>query len=433
MQWNKCQIFTWDKLREAHWKELRIRFGTDFVGVEWQDVRDFEKSRTTSADQAYWAVPRNWASLSHYEIYSMLYRIENALRVFVYLVLKNTMGSNWRLAKASGVDRTIDSISKQKQDMAADFGHLAVEASHPILSLTCDELVKIIVDLGQWKYFKKYFPAKREIVQSKFEEIIQVRNHLAHFRPVNEKMSDLVRLNSEHLLPIVETYLNQAIYQEHALGSRIAEKWHRELNDLLQTETRFFRLGASQSADKEWIKITLVTSYQLRNYAGHRVTLAGLLSMSPNIREAVSYVYEDSEGYRANYDSFIAQNAFTNLGGNDSINIPMVFSKAQLSKKCDEVRGDLERIVAALEKEYLAVEDDEHFAGDILQLTSFSNRDVFYPTDAIDCGVRVNNFYPRSVEEKYSDIWWPEGWYPDEPQHYISSAWWYPLCRRNLE
>ena len=55
--------------------------------MEWKSAeeKDFEA----------YEIPDEWLYLRYYEAFNVLFRIENALRVFVYVVLKSKYLSSW--------------------------------------------------------------------------------------------------------------------------------------------------------------------------------------------------------------------------------------------------------------------------------------------------------------------------------------------------
>lgn len=47
-------------------------------------------------------IPERWLHLYYYEALNILFRFENSLRVFVYVVLKNELKNKWQEAALSG-------------------------------------------------------------------------------------------------------------------------------------------------------------------------------------------------------------------------------------------------------------------------------------------------------------------------------------------
>jgi len=65
--------------------------------MEWQKPEQIEGGGVK--------IPDNWLYLHYYEALSSLFRIENALRVFVFLVLKTEIGHTWRDLEIASVVR----------------------------------------------------------------------------------------------------------------------------------------------------------------------------------------------------------------------------------------------------------------------------------------------------------------------------------------
>ena len=77
---------------------------------------------------------------------NILFRLENALRVFVYVVLKTEFGGKWAditIGSDDG-DNTIAAIAKKRRSQAGTFGYLGYPVSSPLLYLNTGELTRII-------------------------------------------------------------------------------------------------------------------------------------------------------------------------------------------------------------------------------------------------------------------------------------------------
>ncbi len=66
------------------------------------------------------------------------------------------------------------------------FGYLGYPINAPVMHLTSGELVRLITSDTFWPLFKDFFLASRQVVTLKLQEVGDVRNALAHFRPVSE-------------------------------------------------------------------------------------------------------------------------------------------------------------------------------------------------------------------------------------------------------
>ena len=55
---------------------------------------DWTKAQAKEAQEG-WIIPGTWLHLHCYEVLNILFQIENGLRVFVYLVLKDEQKEKW--------------------------------------------------------------------------------------------------------------------------------------------------------------------------------------------------------------------------------------------------------------------------------------------------------------------------------------------------
>lgn len=151
-------------------------------------------------------VPERWLHLYYYETLNILFRFENALRLFVYVILKKHLGKDWDQASV-GENSTIRTETRKRIAQASEHGYLGYEVSSPMLYLNSGELIAIIISDAYWKHFAKYFRATKQIVSTKLAEIGTVRNSVAHFRPIREDDLALVKQNSKHVLQEIEACL----------------------------------------------------------------------------------------------------------------------------------------------------------------------------------------------------------------------------------
>lgn len=54
--------------------------------MEWKKSKQNQDSVT---------IPDRWVFMHFYEAYNILFRIENALRVFIYMILRNKFKDKW--------------------------------------------------------------------------------------------------------------------------------------------------------------------------------------------------------------------------------------------------------------------------------------------------------------------------------------------------
>jgi hypothetical protein len=72
----------------------------------------------TSKTEGSVSIPKRWLHLHYYEALNILFRMENALRVFVYVVLKNNFHEKWTetvMQTAEGEQSTIESTAAKRE------------------------------------------------------------------------------------------------------------------------------------------------------------------------------------------------------------------------------------------------------------------------------------------------------------------------------
>ena len=87
-------------------------------------------------------IPESWLFLHYYEALTVLFRIENALRVFVFSVLKNEFREKWletNITSDDSTQGTITSIAKRRINQARSFGYLGY-------SITCPSCILPVVN-----------------------------------------------------------------------------------------------------------------------------------------------------------------------------------------------------------------------------------------------------------------------------------------------
>src|SRR2546427_4443430 len=203
------------------------------------------------------AVPKTWVFPHYYDALTTLFRMENALRIFVHIILKNECGAKWcdlSVTSDDSQEGTISSIAKRRQAQAGTFGYLCFPISCPIMHLTSGELVRLLTSDGQWKSFKQHFPAGREIVRNKLDEIGCVRNALAHFRPLKPDDVALVKQNAQHVLSEVEKTIEEVCGCYATVPTNTTDEWYKELTTLGSDHCK---IGLTQSPAETWIGISV--------------------------------------------------------------------------------------------------------------------------------------------------------------------------------
>lgn len=246
-------------------------------------------------------IPASWVFLHYYEAFNLLFRVENALRVFVYVVLKNELKQNWAGAQVTGDDEqgTIVSLAHKRMGQAQTFGYLGYGISCPIMHLNSGELTRLIVSDAYWKLFKPYFFGSKDIIKNKLDEIGSVRNSLAHFRPIRSDDVDVIKQNSKHILLGIEQLLQQVLVQQQVIPTNSQDEWYRNLRAL---GTDLCGLTFFQSEDENWVRISMTYNLpviKVAKYGGVVVSYtvltvksAAILTQYAEITNDVGYLSE---------------------------------------------------------------------------------------------------------------------------------------------
>jgi hypothetical protein len=195
-------------------------------------------------------VPGTWLFTHYYDALTVLFRVENALRLFVYVVLKERYGPQWADIEISSDEQaktTIAALARRRVEQRRTFGYLTHPIESPLMHLTSGELVGLITHDSYWPTFKDYFPAARSVVTLKLQEIGTVRNALAHFRPVSASDVEVVKLNANQMLADVERTLIELIACAHTVPTNTDDEWYKELRTLGSDHVT---LAFSQSGDQ---------------------------------------------------------------------------------------------------------------------------------------------------------------------------------------
>lgn len=218
--------------------------------MKWTDATPLPESNGVH-------IPDNWLFLHYYEALSILFRIENTLRTFVYVVLKDKHKDAWRTLSIDtddGGQTNIDAAAKRRATQDATFGYLGYFTSSPLMHLTSGELIRLVVSDAYWPLFKAYFPATKSIVQTKLEEIGNVRNALAHFRPLKPDDVQVVRQNANQVLSRVEETLARLVTAGIPVPTNTTDPWYTEIKTLSAPN---IKIVFQQSDDERWISLDL--------------------------------------------------------------------------------------------------------------------------------------------------------------------------------
>lgn len=325
-------------------------------------------------------IPATWLYNHYYEALNALFRIENSLRTFVFIVLKDNKKLAWTqlsLKTEDGNETTIESIAKRRLSQDRVFGYLGYPIASPLMHLTSGELIRIILSDAYWPMFSKHFPAQREIVQTKLEEIGNVRNALAHFRPIARDDVQVVKQNANQVLSGVESLLVSVVNCIDNIPTNSKHAWYKNLKML---SGPYVQLQFNQSIDTKWVRIgikyacpTVSTPSLYEKYRSYKVLtintpriLIDSKTILPNVifvSEQIPYTVMPADGI----PSF-------------SKTVRLLFSPETLADKHEELKKELEELLARITNETDLIKEDNLARGDIVQGVSVSaSRDAETP------------------------------------------------------
>lgn len=319
-------------------------------------------------------VPKRWLYPHYYEALNILFRTENALRVFVYIALKNNYFDKWTdtpLQVSDEEQSTISSLAKKRITQAQGFGYLGYEIKSPLMHLNSGELVRLITSDAHWNIFKNYFKGKREIIRTKLDEVGTVRNSLAHFRPIKRDDIELIKQNVKHALIGVEECLSAMTQTYNVVPTNTKEDWYRSLKTL---GTDLCEIQLYQSNSEEWIRLQITFSSKILikdQWWGEHISYTVLNLVSPaiiksyeHIRKYVTYVTEFIPYAKLNDDlmpTFKKAVSFT-------------FSKDVIASNQKEISADIKNVLLKVQEEVALVEQDNLAKGDLVETARTSAR-----------------------------------------------------------
>jgi len=328
---------------------------------------DWKQSKNT--ENNIYELPGHWLKIEYFDALNILFRVENSLRMFVYIILKNEFKEKWKdLSVTSDDDETssIGAIAKRRLTQDKNYAYLGYVITSPLLHLTSGELIRIITSDSYWKLFKEYFPGSREIIKNKLDEIGNVRNSLAHFRPIKKGDIELVKQNSVHTLSIIEEGLTDFILCSDIVPTNTEEDWYKELITLGVEEVK---LSFKQSKGEQWIKIILSFEPPIlvtkNDWMGYSLRTANLKtdSLLLNYPELSKYVICATERIPHSYTK-----EPQNVKIEKSINLS--FSRNCLSKNFAQIKNEIEKILLKITQETALIKEDNLARGKLIEVVS---------------------------------------------------------------
>ncbi len=337
------------------------------------DWRKAEKQADDYKSTTY-TIPNRWLNMHYYEALNILFRVENALRVFVYIVLKNTFFEKWhdiQIEVSEGQTTSISAASKKRISQARDFGYLGYEISSPLMNLNSGELVRLITSDEYWKYFAKYFKGRKEIIRNKLDEIGSIRNALAHFRPIKEDDVELVKQTAKHVLIAVEASLAEITSLHTAVPTNTTDVWYKKIATL---GNKSCSISMFQSQTEDWIRIQIVfksTTINISRFSEDWLSYQILNLKTPNICTQ----HQDL----INYVTYISENIPYLTMPNDlkpdfSKIVSLVFSKQVIADKLNLILSNLESLLNNIASEEELVASDSLARGKLIESITVSAR-----------------------------------------------------------
>ena len=288
--------------------------------------------------------------------------------MLVYVVFKNDKRDKWTEISISSDDSTETTIGalakkrivrRQKRTAIS-----AIQYEAPIMHLTSGELVRLLTSDAYWPLFKDFFRASRQVVTLKLLEIGDVRNSLAHFRPITEDDVEAVKQNAKQVLSSVEDALGSMIMCNERVPSDNTDSWYQELRTL---GTDVCSLLFNQSTDSRWIRFTV--HFQARmlaqevyskvaRYKVINIDTPEILKRYTALRSLTIYLTEPIP--------------FTRMpaSGKPTIlkDLEFTFSRPTLTREYESVREDLKQLFADIDTEAELLKDDNLAKGHLLNV-----------------------------------------------------------------
>jgi hypothetical protein len=347
--------------------------------LTWRLLVDWRKAERNAAG---FAIPETWLFLHYYEALNALFRIENALRMFVYVVLKNARKLKWvdlQVSSDDGGESTIGAIAKRRLVQDERFGYLGYRIASPLMHLTTGELIRLIFADAYWPMFSEFFPASKEIAKTKLDEIGNVRNALAHFRPVKSDDVEVVKQNANQVLSGIETALANVLSTTAIVPSNTADAWYAPLRQVAgPCSSVTFR----QSDNEKWVLVRLIYRCPLigKAYIGAAYRKWSVLTLhAPSILRSAPSVLE--------HVVFATEQSFATDPKEEDPNfkqfIEFVFSRSTLNASHEAIKVDLEHVVTLITEETDLIREDNLARGKLVRVgeATTSKRNEYWSAD----------------------------------------------------
>jgi hypothetical protein len=309
-------------------------------------------------------VPTNWLQVHYYEALNVLFRTENALRIFVFIILKNEFADKWDEISISSDDETegtIKSLAKRRHTQDQSFAYLGFPVSNPLMFLTSGELIRIITSEKNWKYFNRYFLGSKEIIKNKLDEIGNIRNSLAHFRPIREEDVDLIKQNAIHVFAKIEELIQEILDSPDVVPSNTEELWFKNLRTI---GSEFCNVSFYQNKHEDWIQIVVYYNAPIisqtaepgnKTFTTLKLRAGQILKEYPKLRKYITYLIEHTfhpkDAEKPDFRKYFG----------------ICISKNILSENHEEVKLELEKLLVQISNESELIKQDNLARGKLLE------------------------------------------------------------------
>jgi len=385
--------------------------------MDWREIKSVEAEAIQ--------IPENWLHTHYYEALTILFRIENALRMFVYLTLKTKFQDKWDEQSVTSDDAgegTIASVAKKRAHQARVFGYLGYPGTCPIMYLTAGELIRLITSDGYWKHFKKAFVASKEIVKNKLDEIGAVRNALAHFRPIKKDDVEVIKQNAKQILSNIEVQLGEITSLLKRVPTNTGDQWYRDLRSL---GTDLCGIDFYQSTAGEWIEI--VTRYNCpiishdsirKSHFFKLLTINGphILERHTSLAKLVIYMSERVDG------TIVDRNGQAEFGKR----VATVLNIDTLRENYHEIKTELEGLLVTVSEETELIRQDNLAEGKLIDMAT-ARATI---KDGEESGWADVSGLKSPVHESSPPEWWGE--IPFVTRHFLSDTPIYPWMETDV-
>lgn len=348
-------------------------------------------------DENKYDLPGDWLKIEYFEALNILFRFENALRVFVYIILKNEFQEKWCDLSITSDDEeksTINAITKKRIAQDKNYAYLGYVLNSQLLHLTSGELIRIITSDSYWKHFKDYFLGTKEIIKNKLDEIGNVRNSLAHFRPIKKNDIELIKQNSNHTLTEIEKTIKDIVSCPDIVPTNSEDNWYKELIVLGSNECK---INFKQSKKEEWIKLVVIFNNPIlkneKSYSGYRVKslnvkVTPLLNIYKTLAKHTICVTE----YMPNI--YLKNPEYLNL----TKEVRFTFSKNSLINNYSVIKEEIERLLIQVSTEVELIEKDNLARGKLIEAINCHliklNESEYYSMDASQFITQIDESSP---------------------------------------